>query len=92
MSKYFGSVDSIFKCCFSKVEIIFPTDNLKDFSSRMIRKKNYPSITKKLVGGALWSPSYFAESCGGAPIEFIRLYIEATNTRLKAIGMLSIWQ
>lgn len=25
---------------------------------------NYPSIRKKLWGGALWSPSYFAGSCG----------------------------
>ncbi|MEB0259771.1 transposase, partial [Undibacterium sp. 5I1] len=25
---------------------------------------------------ALWSPSYFAGSCGGAPIAVIRQYIE----------------
>ncbi len=31
----------------------------------MIRKKHYPSLRKKLWGGALWSPSYFAGSCGG---------------------------
>lgn len=24
----------------------------------------------------LWSPSYFAGSCGGAPIEVVREYIE----------------
>ncbi|NHZ67305.1 IS200/IS605 family transposase, partial [Massilia sp. CCM 8694] len=39
-------------------------NSLKGVSSRMIRKKNYPSIRKKLWGGALWSPSYFAGSCG----------------------------
>lgn len=49
-------------------------------SSRMIRRKNYPSIRKKLWGGALWSPSYFAGSCGGAPIEVIRPYIEQQQT------------
>ena len=43
-------------------------------------KKNYPSIKKKLWGGALWSPSYFAGSCGGAPIEIIRQYIEQQQT------------
>lgn len=43
-------------------------NNLKGISSRMIRKKNYPSIRSRLWGGALWSPSYFAGSCGGAPI------------------------
>jgi putative transposase len=36
----------------------------------------YPSIRKKLWGGALWSPSYLASSCGGAPIEIVRQYIE----------------
>ena len=25
---------------------------------------------------ALWSPSYFAASCGGAPLEIIKQYIE----------------
>ena len=48
--------------------------------SRMIRKQNDPSIRKKLWGGALWSPSYFAASCGGAPIEIIRRYIEQQQT------------
>jgi putative transposase len=26
--------------------------------------------------GHLWSPSYFAASCGGAPLSIIRQYIE----------------
>ena len=51
-------------------------NSLKGVSSRMIRQKKYPSIRKKLWGGALWSPSYFAGSCGGAPISIIRRYIE----------------
>ena len=55
-------------------------NSLKGVSSRMIRKKNYPSIREKLWGGALWSPSYFASSCGGAPIEIIRQYIEQQQT------------
>jgi putative transposase len=55
---------------------------LKGVSSRMIRKKNYPGIRKKLWGGALWSPSYFAGSCGGAPIAVIRQYIEQQQTPL----------
>ena len=52
-----------------KVAVSALVNSLKGVSSRMIRKKNYPSIKKKLWGGALWSPSYFAGSCGGAPIE-----------------------
>lgn len=59
-----------------KVAVSNLVNSLKGVSSRMIRKKNYPSISKKLWAGALWSPSYFAGSCGGAPIELIRQYIE----------------
>lgn len=55
-------------------------NSLKGVSSRLIRKKHYPSIRKKLWGGALWSPSYFAGSCGGAPISIIRQYIEQQQT------------
>jgi len=63
-----------------KVSISKLVNSLKGVSSRMIRKKNYPSIKQKLWGGALWSPSYFAGSCGGAPITIIRQYIEQQNT------------
>ncbi|MFI3187348.1 MAG: IS200/IS605 family transposase [Methylococcaceae bacterium] len=63
-----------------KVAISALVNSLKGVSSRMIRKKNYPEIKKKLWGGALWSPSYFAGSCGGAPIEIIRQYIEQQRT------------
>ena len=63
-----------------KVSISKLVNSLKGVSSRMIRQKNYPSIKQKLWGGALWSPSYFAGSCGGAPIEIIRQYIEQQKT------------
>ncbi len=57
-------------------------NSLKGVSSRMIRQKNHPCIRNKLWGGALWSPSYFAGSCGGAPIALIRQYIEQQQTPL----------
>ncbi len=63
-----------------KVSISSLVNSLKGVSSRLIRQKQYPSITKLLWGGALWSPSYFAGSCGGAPIEIIKQYIEQQNT------------
>lgn len=63
-----------------KVSITKLVNSLKGVSSRLIRKKNYPSIRQHLWGGALWSPSYFAGSCGGAPISTIRQYIEQQNT------------
>jgi len=59
-----------------KVSISSLVNSLKGVSSRLIRKRNYPSIQSKLWGNALWSPSYFAGSCGGAPISIIRQYIE----------------
>ena len=65
-----------------KVAISHLVNSLKGVSSRMIRKKNYPSIRKNLWGNALWSPSYFAGSCGGAPISIIRQYIEQQKTPL----------
>ncbi len=63
-----------------KVAISALVNSLKGVSSRMIRKKAYPGVQKKLWGGALWSPSYFAGSCGGAPIGIIRQYIEQQQT------------
>ena len=63
-----------------KVSVSSLVNSLKGVSSRIIRQKRYPSIRKKLWGGALWSPPYFAGSCAGAPIEIVRQYIEQQNT------------
>ena len=63
-----------------KVAVSKLVNSLKGISSLMIRKKNDPNIRKKLWGGALWSPSYFAGSCGGAPISVIRGLIEQQQT------------
>ena len=63
-----------------KVSVSKLVNSLKGVSSHLIRKKNYPSIRQKLWGNALWSPSYFASSCGGAPIAIIRQYIEQQQT------------
>src|SRR5450759_4332311 len=67
-----------------KVPVSALVNSLKGVSSRLVRKKNYPSIRKKLWGGALWSPSYFAGSRGGAPIGIIRQYIEQQQMQVKA--------
>lgn len=63
-----------------KVSVSALVNSLKGVSSRMIRKKKYPSVESKLWGDALWSPSYFASSCGGASIDILRQYIEQQNT------------
>ena len=59
-----------------KISVSSLVNSLKGVSSRLIRRKDYPAIQSKLWGNALWSPSYFAGSCGGAPISIIRQYIE----------------
>ena len=54
-------------------------NSLKDVSSRRLRK-NHVDIHRYYWKGVLWSPSYFAGSCGGAPINVIRQYIEQQQT------------
>jgi putative transposase len=63
-----------------KISISKLVNSLKGVSSRLIRKKGYPNIQKALWGNALWSPSYFASSCGGAPLETIQSYIQSQQT------------
>lgn len=48
-------------------------NNLKTVSSRYLRKE-FPRLREK--GSAFWSPSYCLVSCGGAPLEVIKTYIE----------------
>ena len=63
-----------------KVSVSKLVNSLKGVSSRILRKKQYPEIQNALWGNSLWSPSYFAGSCGGASIEVIRQYIEEQNS------------
>lgn len=59
-----------------KVALSALVNSLKGASSRVLRKER-PDIAERFYyKGVLWSPSYFASSCGGAPIEIIRQYIE----------------
>jgi putative transposase len=50
-----------------KVSISKLVNSLKGVSSRLIRRKGYPIIERALWENALWSPSYFAASCGEHP-------------------------
>jgi putative transposase len=63
-----------------KVSVSKLVNCLKGVSSRLIRKRAYPSIQKALWGKSLWSPSYFAASCGGAPLGIIQQYILQQQT------------
>lgn len=50
-------------------------NSLKGVSSRRLRQDR-PEVRGRYFKGVLWSPSYFAASCGGAPISIIRQYVE----------------
>ena len=64
------------KVCLSKL-----VNSLKGVSSRRLRQQNFPRVQEGLQhSSALWSPSYFAGSCGGAPLEIITDYIESQQT------------
>ena len=63
-----------------KVAVSNLVNSLKGVSSRHIRKQQFPHLQKLLWGDSLWSPSYFAGSCGGAPLEVIKQYIEQQQT------------
>lgn len=58
-----------------KVAVSKLVNSLKGVSSRLLRKK-CRELHKYYWKAVLWSPSYFAGSCGGAPISIIRQYIE----------------
>ena len=61
-----------------KVAVARLVNSLKGASSRMLRKE-VPSVARHYYKGVLWSPSYFAATCGGAPLDVIRTYIESQS-------------
>ena len=58
-----------------KIAISKLVNSLKGVSSRKLRIQ-CPEINKFYWKGVLWSPSYFAGSCGGAPISVLKQYIQ----------------
>ena len=58
-----------------KVAVSGLVNSLKGVSARRLRQER-PDIAKRYWRGGLWSASYFAASCGGAPIDVLRQYIE----------------
>ena len=64
-----------------KVAVSNLVNSLKGVSSRMLRKER-PDLAARYWKGALWSPSYFAASCGGARINILKDYIQQQKTPL----------
>lgn len=59
-----------------KVELARLVNSLKGVSSRLLRKE-FPGLARHYWrANVLWSPSYYAGSVGGAPLDVVRQYIE----------------
>jgi len=56
-------------------------NSLKGVSSRLLRSER-PDMEKRYWNNVLWSPSYFAASCGGAPLGMITQYVRQQKTPL----------
>ena len=56
-------------------------NRLKGVSSRLLRIER-PDLEKRYWNNVLWSPSYFAASCGGALLAIIQQYVEQQKTPL----------
>ncbi|MCY4590562.1 MAG: IS200/IS605 family transposase [Alphaproteobacteria bacterium] len=65
-----------------KVALSRLVNSLKGVSSRLLRE-NRPEITGRYYKGVLWSPSYFAASCGGAPLSVIADYVTSQREAAK---------
>ncbi len=59
-----------------KVQLSKLVNSLKGVSSRRLRQEYDAHVRRYLWGGHFWSGSYFAGSCGGAPLTVVKQYIE----------------
>ena len=58
-----------------KVALSHLVNSLKGVSSRRLRQDFVGRINRAAMRGRFWSPSYFAGSCGGAPLSTVKDYI-----------------
>ena len=63
-----------------KISISKLVNSLKGVSSRKVRQQKFKNVDSKLWGDSLWSPSYFAGSCGGVSLDVVKKYIEEQDT------------
>ncbi|KPC66423.1 transposase [Streptomyces chattanoogensis] len=62
-----------------KVAISKLVSSLKGVSSRRLRQEFTYNVNRAIMHGRFWSGSYFAGSCGGAPLAVVERYIEAQD-------------
>ena len=59
-----------------KVALSKLVNGLKGVSARYLRQEYTGTMNRAITHGHLWAPSYFAGSCGGAPLSVVKEYIE----------------
>jgi putative transposase len=59
-----------------KVALSKLVNSLKGVSSRYLRAEYTERINRLGTSSVFWAPSYFAGSCGGAPLSILKAYIE----------------
>ena len=82
LEEFDGEADHVHLLVFypPKVSLSKLVNSLKGVSSRMIRSEFKKEAAKYYWKGVLWSPSYFAGSCGGAPLNIVKEYIQQQKT------------
>jgi len=59
-----------------------PKVSVSSLVKSYVLRRQLPRITKGYWNNVLWSPSYFAASCGGAPLDLIQRYLAQQATPL----------
>lgn len=72
-----------------KISVSDLVNALKGNSSIVVRRDCKEELRKKLWGSAFWTPSFFAASCGGAPIEVLKQYVQFQQTKAALKGGVS---
>ena len=72
-----------------KISVSEAANALKGNSSFVVRRDCAKELRGQLWGPAFWTPSYFAASCGGAPLELLKLYVQSQQTKAAINGGVS---
>ncbi|WP_083934323.1 IS200/IS605 family transposase [Nocardiopsis baichengensis] len=59
-----------------KIALSRLVNSLKGVSSRYLRREFTYQVNRNIMHGRFWSGSYFAGSCGGAPLAVVKRYIQ----------------
>jgi len=72
-----------------EVAIAGPVNLLEGVPTRRLRSEFTGHVNQPFMHGHLWSPSFFAASCGGAPPSIIRQYIKQQRRPVTATSELT---